>query len=119
LCHVDAYHPPTMAREKDFLDEVVEESTQRNPKFPKLVEAAAARRRLLRGLAQKREQVGLTQKQVAERMETSQSAVARMEAGEIDVRLSTVDRYAAAIGKRVEWHVADSARASSKEETSF
>lgn len=99
-----------MAREKDFLDEIIEESTQKNPRFPELVEAAAARRRLLRGLGRKREELGLTQKQVAERMETSQSAVARMEAGEVDAKLSTVDRYAAAIGQKVEWQLVTNGR---------
>lgn len=105
------YHPG-MAREKDFLDEIIEESTQKNPRFPELLKAAATRRRLLRGLGQKREDLGLTQKQVAQRMETSQSAVARMEAGEIDAKLSTVDRYAAAIGLKVEWQLVNNGRRS-------
>jgi DNA-binding XRE family transcriptional regulator len=99
-----------MARAKEFLDEIIEESTQKNPRFPELVEAAASRRRLLRGLGRKREELGLTQKQVAESMETSQSAVARMEAGEIDAKLSTVDRYAAAIGQKVEWQLVANGR---------
>ena len=34
-------------------------------------------------------------------MGTSQSAVARLEAGEADMRLSTVQRYAAAVGREV------------------
>ncbi len=106
-----------MAREKDFLDEIIEESTQKNPGFSELVEAAATRRRLLRGLGQKREELGLTQKQVAERMETSQSAVARMEAGEIDAKLSTVDRFAAAIGHKVEWQLVNNGRARKKATT--
>lgn len=91
--------------EKDFLDEIIEESTRRNPKFPEMLEAAQERRRLLRELAAKREKAGITQKDVAAAMKTSQSAVARMERGEIDAKLSTVDRYAAAIGQRLEWKV--------------
>lgn len=90
---------------KDFLDEIIEESTKRNPKFPEMLEAAQERRRLLRELAAKREKAGITQKDVAAAMKTSQSAVARMERGEIDAKLSTVDRYAAAIGQRLEWRV--------------
>lgn len=97
------YHPG-MAR-KDFLDEIIEESTKRNPKFPEMLEAAHERRRLLRELAARRERAGITQKDVAAAMKTSQSAVARMERGEIDAKLSTVDRYAAAIGQRLEWKV--------------
>lgn len=90
---------------KDFLDEIIEESTKRNPKFPEMLEAAQERRRLLRELAARREKAGITQKDVAAAMKTSQSAVARMERGEIDAKLSTVDRYAAAIGQRLEWRV--------------
>ena len=36
-------------------------------------------------------------------MGTSQSAVARLETGTSDVLLSTVDRYATALGWRLEW----------------
>jgi ribosome-binding protein aMBF1 (putative translation factor) len=90
---------------KDFLDEIIEEGTKKNPRFPEMVEAAYRRRVLLRELAAKRERAGITQKDVATAMKTSQSAVARMEHGEIDAKLSTVDRYAAAIGQRLEWRV--------------
>ena len=40
-------------------------------------------------------------------MGTSQSAVARLEAGESNARLSTLERYAAVLGKRVWWGLAD------------
>lgn len=95
----------TEMAKKDFLDEIVDESTKRNPRFPEMLEAAQERRRLLRELAARREKAGITQKDVAAAMKTSQSAVARMERGEIDAKLSTVDRYAAAIGQRLEWRV--------------
>jgi len=42
---------------------------------------------------------------LAARMGTSQSAVARLEAGDGDVRLSTVERYAAAIGLSLHWRL--------------
>lgn len=95
----------TAMAEKDFLEELIEEGTKRNPRFREMVDAAQERRRLLRELAAKREKAGITQKDVAAAMKTSQSAVARMERGEIDAKLSTVDRYAAAIGQRLEWRV--------------
>jgi predicted transcriptional regulator len=38
-------------------------------------------------------------------MGTSQSAVARLESGELDARMSTLERYAAAVGHIVDWHV--------------
>lgn len=92
-------------RDQDFLDEVVSERSKREPRFPAMVESALDRRRLLRHLAYRRERLGLTQVTVAGRMGTSQSAVARIEAGEIDAKLSTVERYAAAIGQHIEWRV--------------
>lgn len=95
-----------MANRKDFLDELVDERSRQNPEFPALVEAALRRRQLLRELAERRERLGLSQTAVAARMGTSQSAVARLEAGEIDAKFSTVERFAAALGQKVEWRVA-------------
>jgi predicted transcriptional regulator len=45
---------------------------------------------------------GMSQTEVAARMGTSQSVVARLESGEIDARLSTLQRYAAAVGRELE-----------------
>ena len=36
-------------------------------------------------------------------MGTSQSAVARLEAGHSDVRISTLERYAAALDQHLDW----------------
>ena len=88
-----------MAQKKDFIDEIVQERTRINPEFPTLVDAAERARQLLRELAERRQQLGLSQTTVAARMGTSQSALARMEGGESDPRLSTVERYALAIGR--------------------
>ena len=64
----------------------------------------AAERRLLVGeLAGLRRSAGLSQTEVAARMGTSQSAVARLESGDADVRASTLERYAAAIGSQITW----------------
>jgi predicted transcriptional regulator len=49
--------------------------------------------------------MGLSQAEVAARMGTSQSAVARFEAGELDARLSTVERYTSALGGTLEWRI--------------
>jgi ribosome-binding protein aMBF1 (putative translation factor) len=94
----------------DFLDEIVRDRTAKNAEFPLLVEAAVRRRALLRELASRREEVGLSQTAVAARMGTSQSAVARLESAEVDAKLSTIERYAAAIGQRVEFHLAEDRR---------
>lgn len=49
-------------------------------------------------LTSHRRAMGMSQAEVAERMRTSQSAVARLEANRGDVRLSTLERYAQALG---------------------
>jgi ribosome-binding protein aMBF1 (putative translation factor) len=99
-----------VARRHDFLDEIVDARSGRNPEFPELAEAALRRRQLLRELATRREKLGLSQTIVAARMGTSQSAVARLEAGEIDAKFSTIERFAAALGHKVEWRLTKARR---------
>ena len=64
---------------------------------------AEDRGRLVRELAVQRQAAGLSQTEVAARMGTSQSAVARLESGTADVRASTLERYAAAVGGQITW----------------
>jgi ribosome-binding protein aMBF1 (putative translation factor) len=64
---------------------------------------AEDRGRLIRELAEQRQAAGLSQTEVAARMGTSQSAVARLESGIADVRASTLERYAAAVGGQITW----------------
>lgn len=82
---------------KDFLDEIVEERTRRNPDFPNLVEEALWRREVARRLAEQRKAGGLSQTIVAARMGTAASVVSKLESGG-DVKLSTLQRYCAAVG---------------------
>jgi len=63
------------------------------------------RRRLVADLTEQRRSAGLSQTEVAARMGTSQSAVARLETGDADVRVSTLERYAAAIGSQLAWQL--------------
>lgn len=58
-------------------------------------------------LADRRRQLGLSQTEVAARMGTSQSAVARLEAGRSDTRMSTLERYANALGTAIRYGVGD------------
>lgn len=75
--------------------------------FPGFREIARDRRALVADLVARRERLGLTQMAVAARMGTSQPAVARLERGDTDVRLSTLERYAAALGQKVRYGLAD------------
>jgi ribosome-binding protein aMBF1 (putative translation factor) len=68
------------------------------PRLPGVREAAERRHQVVRRLADARQEQGLSQTVLAARMGTSQSVVARLESGTLDMRLSTLDRYAAALG---------------------
>jgi transcriptional regulator with XRE-family HTH domain len=65
------------------------------PGFDELDEDVAG---IVRRLTEHRRAAGLSQSDVAGRMRTSQSAVARLEANRGDLRLSTLERYAQALG---------------------
>ena len=70
---------------------------------PELPLLPGFREMALRRMSEQRRSAGLSQTEVAARMGTSQSAVARLETGEADVRVSTLERYAAAIGSQLAW----------------
>jgi ribosome-binding protein aMBF1 (putative translation factor) len=77
---------------------------------------AEERRRLVTDLTAERQAARLSQTEVAARMGTSQSAVARLESGEADARASTLERYAAAIGCQITWRLRDSAPPARRED---
>jgi DNA-binding XRE family transcriptional regulator len=52
-------------------------------------------------LIEARSEAGLTQAEVAERMGTTQSVVARLESGRNPPNLKTLEKYAQAVGRRV------------------
>jgi Helix-turn-helix len=70
---------------------------------------AHERRRLMTDLVAERQAARLSQTEVAARMGTSQSAVARLESGAADARASTLERYAAAVGRQITWRMQDAA----------
>jgi predicted transcriptional regulator len=81
-------------------------SERRHPTvFPGFKEMAERRHSMTGQLLTLRRELGLSQSEVASRMGTSQSAVARFEAGDLDVRLSTVERYTNALGAQLEWRI--------------
>jgi ribosome-binding protein aMBF1 (putative translation factor) len=66
------------------------------------------RQSLADALVARRLELGLSQTEVAARMGTSQSAVARLESGQEDVRLSSLQRYALAVNQVLGWSLEDS-----------
>jgi hypothetical protein len=77
---------------------------------------AAQRRRLVTELTAERQAARLSQTEVAARMGTSQSAVARLETGEADARASTLERYAASVGRQITWELRSSGPAARRAE---
>jgi len=61
----------------------------------------------MRVLAGARVAAQLSQTTLAAAAGTSQSQIARAESGDVDVRLSTVARIAAVLGRRIGWCLVD------------
>jgi len=53
-------------------------------------------------LRQAREDSGLTQEQIAERLNTKKSAISRIENHAEDIKLSTLEKFAAVLGRKIE-----------------
>jgi len=74
---------------------------QADPEFRKAHEALKAEFAIARQLIAARSRAGLSQAEVARRMGTTQSAVARLESGQRLPAMSSLQRYATAIGHDV------------------
>ncbi len=57
-------------------------------------------------LRQAREEAGLTQEELARRLHTKKTAISRIENHAEDIKLSTLERVASALGKRLEVKIA-------------
>ncbi len=57
-------------------------------------------------LRQARESAGLTQEELAVRLKTQKTAISRIENHAEDIKLSTLERVAKALGKRLEVNIA-------------
>lgn len=77
------------------------ERWMKSPKYRRAHEALAAEFDLARALIRARVRAGLTQEQLAKRMETSQSVIARLESGRSRPSTQTLARFAAATGTKL------------------
>ncbi|MEO5338067.1 MAG: helix-turn-helix domain-containing protein [Magnetospirillum sp. WYHS-4] len=73
----------------------------KDPAYKAAYEALEPEFALARELIEARAKAGLTQAEVAERMGTTQSVVARIESGRNPPNLKTLEKYAHAVGRRV------------------
>jgi DNA-binding XRE family transcriptional regulator len=74
----------------------------KNPAFKKEYDALEEEFALVRELLSARAKANLTQGEVARRMGTSQSAVARMESGRGLPSMTSLTKYAHAVGRKIE-----------------
>jgi len=96
----------------DALDALISDEVRRDPTFAEGLSDVSARRDVLGTLIEWRKSAGLTQAAVASAMGTTQSAVSDLESGGRDLLLSTLQRYARAVGAHLD--IAVSYRASSR-----
>lgn len=75
------------------------------PEADEMIESFRHHRRLFEQLAAAREAAGLSQAEVAKRMVTSKAAIEKLEAGVGNPQFSTIERYVAVLGKKIEWHI--------------
>ena len=73
----------------------------KDPEFVKEYEALEEEFALVEALIDARSKANLTQEQVAERMQTSQSYVAKLEGGRINPSVKALKRYAEATGTKL------------------
>ena len=77
------------------------EKKLKNPDFKREYDALDKEFELIDELLKARSEAKMTQAQVAEAMGVKQSAVARIESGNLDMKYSTLVKYLNAVGKRI------------------
>ena len=90
--------------DKERLKAVIRQAEEAQGRQAAAIEGAAESlaTSVLEGLIASRKKAGLTQAEVARRMNVPQSAVVRLESGAHSPTLTTLSRYAAAIGVKLE-----------------
>jgi len=86
------------------------------PGYRREYEAIEEEYALVAALLQARTRAGLTQAQVARRMKTTQTAVARLEGGRVKPSTRTLENYAAATGHRLVIELVPAARTAKQKE---
>lgn len=77
---------------------------RKDPKYVAAYDALEEEFALIEALIDARSQANLTQEQVAERMHTSQSYVAKLEGGRINPTIKALKRYAEATGTKLRFN---------------
>jgi DNA-binding XRE family transcriptional regulator len=90
----------------DDLEKYIQKSAERDPAFAEIFEAGYDNFKIGVILRQAREAAGFTQDEVAKKLQTNKSAISRIENHADDVRLSTIQKYARAVGANLQIRLA-------------
>jgi len=88
------------------LQKYISKRKKRDPEFAEDFEIGYEQFKLGVLLREAREKAGLTQEELARRMNTKKSAISRIENHAEDIKLSTLEKFAQAIGKTLRLRVA-------------
>lgn len=86
----------------DDLDKFIEKRKQESPQFEKDYDKGYEQFKIGVLLKQARLEAGFTQEQIAKKLHTKKSAISRIENHAEDIRLSTLENFAQAVGKRLQ-----------------
>ncbi len=88
------------------LKKYINERKTRDKKFAKGYDEGYEQFKVGVMLRQARESAGLTQEELARRLKTKKTAISRIENHAEDIKLSTLERVATALGKRLQVNIA-------------
>ncbi|HEY4611761.1 MAG TPA: helix-turn-helix transcriptional regulator [Bacteroidota bacterium] len=89
------------------VERYIERRKKRSPKFAKNFESGYEAFEFSVMLRQAREKAGITQEAIARKLRTKKSAISRIENHAEDIRLSTLGKYARALGKKLKVQLSD------------
>jgi ribosome-binding protein aMBF1 (putative translation factor) len=89
------------------VERYIEKRKKHNPKFAEHFESGYEAFEFSVMLRQAREKAGITQEMIAKRLRTKKSAISRIENHSADIRLSTLGKYAKALGKKLKVELTD------------
>lgn len=88
------------------LQKYIKDRKSRDATFAKGFDSGYEQFKIGAMLKQARIEAGLTQEELAEKLNTKKTAVSRMENHSEDIKLSTLEKFAEAIGKRLTLKIA-------------
>lgn len=88
----------------DDLEKYIKKRKKKSREFAGTFEVGYANFKIGYLLRQTREEMGVTQEVLAQKLKTKKSAISRIENHAEDIRLSTLNKYAEALGRKL--HVA-------------